>query len=85
MSESKFAVCPKCWQLYASYEPHNWGDSKCRQCGEGIVVEVATPQIEPPIAGADMLCLRCAYYKPWAIFDQSTGATICQECRDLKP
>jgi hypothetical protein len=82
MSESKFSVCPKCWQLYETFEIHTWGESKCRKCGQANCVEVATPNIPAPTAGAQMLCLVCAAYKPWGIFDTATGVTVCVECRD---
>lgn len=27
-------------------------------------------------------CLICGHSRPWGIFDQRTGATVCVECRD---
>lgn len=35
-----------------------------------------------PEVGAELLCLICAFRKPWGVFDSTTGAAVCVECRD---
>jgi hypothetical protein len=82
MEETKFFVCPACWQLFSVGQIHDAGDDECRKCHRGKCVEVATPIIPSPPIGAELLCLVCASYKPWGIFDSSTGASVCAECRD---
>ena len=41
----------------------------------------STTKDTPPI-DAEILCLVCAYIKPWGIFDNSTGAAVCKDCRE---
>jgi hypothetical protein len=36
---------------------------------------------ETPPVGAALLCLCCAYYKPWGVFDSNTGASVCKDCK----
>ena len=36
-----------------------------------------------PEVGALRECLVCARSKPWGIFHEPTGVTVCVECRDL--
>lgn len=38
---------------------------------------------EIPNSGEILYCLVCGYKKPWGIFDQGSGSTVCVECRDL--
>lgn len=44
--------------------------------------ELEPMNIPSPGVGAPLLCLVCAYYKPWGIFDSRTGVSVCEECRD---
>lgn len=37
----------------------------------------------PPI-GTVLKCLLCAHENPWAIFSETTGETVCVECRGAK-
>jgi hypothetical protein len=53
------------------------------------VLRDATPDVHDfrighkhPELGESRLCLVCAYEKPWGIFSEKTGETVCVECRD---
>lgn len=35
-----------------------------------------------PEVGELRLCLVCAYEKPWGIFHEPSGVSVCVECRD---
>lgn len=45
---------------------------------EGDTEGHATPDI-----GAKIICLICAFKKPWGIFDNKTGAAVCIECHRI--
>ena len=36
----------------------------------------------PPNPGTVVLCILCAYEKPWGVWDDKTGAAVCKECRE---
>lgn len=37
---------------------------------------------ELPDPGTPLMCLICAYEKPWGVFAAATGAAVCIDCRD---
>ena len=43
-------------------------------------VPLSDPRL--PAVGTPLLCLLCAYEKPWGVFDPATGASVCADCRD---
>jgi PHP family Zn ribbon phosphoesterase len=78
--KSKFAVCKNCFQLFTSCEVHTKAMTACPKCG-GSVVGVANAIGIIPAVGAELLCLSCAYYKPWKLYDPTTDTAICVECK----
>lgn len=48
---------------------------------ENVVVS-GDVHIDPPEFGTPLLCIVCAYVKPWGVFSSKTGAAVCVECRD---
>lgn len=76
-----FYVCPNCFAALSTWQVHDQGTDACPQCGTAVR-ELAKMQIPAPATGTSLLCLLCATYQPWAIFDSSTGAAVCVSCRD---
>jgi len=47
-----------------------------------ILLSKKAPEVQLPEPGVPMLCILCAYVKPWGVFDAKTGAAVCIECRN---
>lgn len=60
-------------------DPSGWGNAVIKISSTPIADD---GEIANPPVGAEKLCLVCAYYKPWGVFDSKTGAAVCVECRD---
>lgn len=56
-------------------------DSPLNADMEEMVKQTRLRQRRPRV-GELRHCLLCAFQKPWGIWDELTGATVCVECRD---
>jgi hypothetical protein len=81
-SAQPFYVCTLCFHTMNTWQIHDQGKSDCPKCHKGPMLSVAALSIPSPAIGTPLLCLVCAYVKPWGIFDVSTGVAVCIECRD---
>ena len=76
-----FGVCEVCWHCESILTIRNKIMLACPVCG-GKMREAGVPTTEAPSPGAVLLCIVCARYKPWGIWDSTSGVTVCIECRD---
>lgn len=77
-----FYACDHCWHGMNFQQVYDQGCGTCPKCSQGTMREIERMNIPTPPVGATLLCLVCAYYKPWGIFNSRTGIAVCTDCRD---
>jgi hypothetical protein len=82
MATQLFYACDNCWHAMSSSQVYEQGTGVCPQCKQGTMRELEQMNIPAPAVGARLLCLVCAYHKPWGIWDGATGVSVCLDCRD---
>lgn len=80
--DNLYYACNNCWHTMDYGQVYAQGTGTCPKCKAGKLCELERMDIPAPAVGVELLCLVCAYWKPWGIFDSRTGVSVCAECRD---
>src|SRR5688572_27863157 len=64
-----YIACDNCFRAFTTPQIHDYGPGPCPHCGSGVLREVGVPTQEAPAIGVELLCIVCARYRPWGIWD----------------
>lgn len=79
---------PTGWIVKARFpygpEAGGYGEVLCQRFDDVLRLIRETSLLAPkrPAIDEARKCLVCALDRPWGIYDENTGATVCIKCRD---